>query len=699
MKSTALLWLMLASAALAQEQIPHLGYAYPAGGQPGNTFRVTIGGQNLNGASAVRITGGDIEATIVDHLRPLNQGAFKTVQKQMQDLLAKKKDAPAAWTPNDEARVAELKKKMTTFYIRQSSAPALVETVMLEVTIPKSAAAGRHELRLLTDLGLTNPLIFEVGHYAEIAEPSARSLAIAESQNGQRRRRPPEGSTRPVPGTQPVSENPGTHTAITLPATLNGQILPGDVDGYCFQAQQGQQLLIDVHARQLIPYLSDAVPGWFQATIALYDAHGNEIAYADDNHFQPDPVLHCTIPQDGTYTLKIYDALHRGREDFVYRIAIGTPPPKPHYQNAATPSDSDQQTLIFPQTVVGCINPPGDVDLYHFAGLAEQSIVAEITARRLGSPLDSALKLTDADGNQIAFNDDHVTQGTGLSTHHADSRLSAKLPKDGNYTLYVVDQQQNGGPEYKYRLQLSEPKPDFSLRVVPSAINLEAGTSVPVTIHALRQDGFNGPIRLAIKSAPDGFKLSGATLPAGRDTIQLTLTAPATAAAKITPITIIGIATIQNRMATRPAIPADDLMQAFIYRHLVTANEMLVCVLRPSRFSIPIPPPDKQSIRLRLGQTASLPINIPAQTRWGLIELELIDPPPGVAIHNFSPGTTDGFIELHCDAQTAQPSLEGNLIINVYAFRDPETMKGRGQRKKPRRLLSSLPAIPFKIGE
>ena len=68
------------------------------------------------------------------------------------------------------------------------------------------------------------------------------------------------------------------------------------------------------------------MPGWFQATLALYDAKGNEIAYDDDFHFDPDPVLHCEIPADGQYVVEIKDAVYRGREDFVYRITIGELP-------------------------------------------------------------------------------------------------------------------------------------------------------------------------------------------------------------------------------------------------------------------------------------------------------------------------------------------------------------------------------------
>ena len=113
--------------------------------------------------------------------------------------------------------------------------------------------------------------------------------------------------------------------------------------------------------------------------------------------------------------------------------------------------------------------------MFRFKGRAGQKIVAEVDARKLDSPLDSVLKLTDAAGKQLAFNDDYLDKGTGLSTHHADSLLTATLPADGVYYLYLGDAQQKGGPEYAYRLRISAPQPDFALRVVPSSINVRAG--------------------------------------------------------------------------------------------------------------------------------------------------------------------------------------------------------------------------------
>ena len=92
------------------------------------------------------------------------------------------------------------------------------------------------------------------------------------------------------------------------------------------RAAQDPALVARAEARSLIPYLADAVPGWFQATLALKDADGIEGAYSDDHGFDPDPVISCRIPADGEYILEIHDAIYRGREDFVYRITMGALP-------------------------------------------------------------------------------------------------------------------------------------------------------------------------------------------------------------------------------------------------------------------------------------------------------------------------------------------------------------------------------------
>ena len=61
---------------------PHIGYVYPAGGQQGTTLEITVGGQFLDGASDVLVSGKGVEATVTKHTKPLTQ-------KQINDLRQK----------------------------------------------------------------------------------------------------------------------------------------------------------------------------------------------------------------------------------------------------------------------------------------------------------------------------------------------------------------------------------------------------------------------------------------------------------------------------------------------------------------------------------------------------------------------------------------------------------------------------------
>ena len=102
------------------------------------------------------------------------------------------------------------------------------------------------------------------------------------------------------------------------------------------------------------------------------------------------------------------------------------------------------QPIKLPQVINGRIDKPGDFDTYRFEGKAGQQLIAEVTGRRLQSPIDSLIRLTDDTGETLAWNDDrmdkdgHLHLGTGLLTHHADSYLHATLPSDGPW--FVTDQ-------------------------------------------------------------------------------------------------------------------------------------------------------------------------------------------------------------------------------------------------------------------
>ena len=316
---------------------PHAGYVYPAGGQQGTTVQVTVGGRYLEGASGAVFSARGLRAEIVGYDKPLPQREIPDLREKAQEL------QKGTMTPEVRRQLVEMRDRIGDS-VRRNANPVLSEIVTLAVTIDADAEPGPWQLRLDTPLGLSNPVGFSVGQLPEVVEQEP-AAAIEQPGGGTRRAigqsRAGAAPPRKLPQPPPPAEPP---QRVTLPAVVNGRIIPadatgrrlrsarpnqyvpGDADRYRFDARKGQDLVLAVSARDLMPYLADAVPGWFQATLALFDAAGREVAYDDDYRFQPDPVLHYRIPADGEYIVEIKDALYRGREDFVYRISIGELP-------------------------------------------------------------------------------------------------------------------------------------------------------------------------------------------------------------------------------------------------------------------------------------------------------------------------------------------------------------------------------------
>jgi hypothetical protein len=87
----------------------------------------------------------------------------------------------------------------------------------------------------------------------------------------------------------------------------------------------------------------------------------------------------------------------------------------------------------------------------------------------------------------------------------------------------LSDTQHKGGEAYAYRLRLSSPQPDFALRIEPSRVVLRGNGTAPLTVYAVRKDGFEGTIRLAFKDPDCGFLLQGAVLSGTQTVVRATV--------------------------------------------------------------------------------------------------------------------------------------------------------------------------------
>lgn len=471
------------------------------------------------------------------------------------------------------------------------------------------------------------------------------------------------------------------------------------------------------------------------------------------------------IPADGEYELEMRDSIYRGREDFVYRLTVGEQPfvtslfplgcrtghkryvavngwnlstdrlfldaesdaagirqkslgrgerssneiayvvdtLRADSETEDNNTTSDAQRITLPRIVNGRIEPAGDVDVFQFRGKAGAEIVAEVVARRVRSPLDSLLRLIDASGRVLAWNDDcehkdgFLHTDMGVLTHHADSYLRVRLPADGVYYVQLADAQGQGGEAYAYRLRVGPPQPDFALRMTPSSINVRVGGSAPLCVYALRKDGFEGPIEVVLKDAPRGFKLNGARIPAGRECVRMTLTAPPRRLDEPVTLKLAGHAVIDGNTISQPVVPAEDLMQAFLYRHLSPSQELMVAVTGGRGFRQPIELASPSPVRIPIGGAAQVRLKAPKHPRMRDVELELDEPPEGVTLANVGAVSGGLVFELKAAGNGAQLGLADNLIIEAYIEVVDQTKDKRSTQRKQRVSLGALPAIPFEI--
>ncbi len=281
MKKVYLAWLIATVLTLSQAtaQRINIGYIYPAGVAQGSTAIISIGGQSISTATQVMISGEGVTAEILP--------------------------------PSEQPKSARRRGAK----ISDEDNLQLAQSLKVKVTVADDAELGVRDLKVVGKTGIiSNMLFFEVGAYSDFTENEPNNT-IAEANKIE-----------------------------TLPVTINGYVekstVVGDMersgggltqeragkDFFSFEAKRGESIVAEVKARTFVPYLADAVPGWFQSVVSIYDESGREVAYCDDYMYRVDPVIIYNVPKSGRYYLKIHDSIYRGREDFVYRINLGVIP-------------------------------------------------------------------------------------------------------------------------------------------------------------------------------------------------------------------------------------------------------------------------------------------------------------------------------------------------------------------------------------
>jgi hypothetical protein len=439
------------------------------------------------------------------------------------------------------------------------------------------------------------------------AEPGVRELRILGPNGASNAARLAIGTLREQEETEPNSTLAAAPLLQDLPVTINGRIDPlGDEDLYRFRAAAGETWVFELGSVSF----GSTLDGY----LTLRDASGQELGRVMKTLNQDPRLIHTfaaageytldirdiaykgaptstyrfSIGKLPTVTRVLPLGVSRGQTTTV-RLA-GVNLGGMQTMDVAVPADFSGDTLTvvpkaptgdaapmklsvsslpesveiepnddkahatrlstLPAAVSGVIQHPGDVDWYAFHAAANQKLTFDLLARRLGTRLDSYLRLMDSAGKELANNDDAVGK---------DSRLAWSAPSDGDYFIQVSDLAGDGGDTYGYRLEVTDSHdPDFKLTVMPDVINIPRGGTQFLQVRADRLNEFAGEIALRVEGLPAGLTASTGMIRKGEDADQITVTAAPDASVPGFPLRVVGTATITGKPVERVAEPAES---------------------------------------------------------------------------------------------------------------------------------------------
>ncbi len=747
---------------------PNIAYVYPAGAQKGVKTKLVVGGRGFKDAYAIIVTGNGAKATVSNITIPAQRNDKNSLFYKFEKIYIEKnpevrpvieklsaKEAQRFLRKEivkDPEKLAQLNALDESFHLRLVSSDALAETIEFELDIASDAKVGERRLFVITPYGVSNPVTFMVGNLPEFSKPSLREVARERAKNAKNKGSLIWGYMKKsflVPKIDPPME-------VKIPTVVNGQITEAKVDRFIFSAKKGQRVVAALAARALIPYISDAVPGWFQPVLKIMDSNGKELAYNDDFFHRPDPYICFDIPQDGKYIIEIHDAIFRSREDFVYRLTLGELPFAhsffPHvvrkgkvsnlrllgdnlkhdsikvlnkkdflfesesiYNNRLPIAVSSQNSTIsqaeiifstggdlkkiapqkisLPMCVDGIIRREGQRDVYRISLAKDEEVLVETFARRLDSPLDSYLTISDANGKILAFSDDYEDSSRAYVTHHADSRILFKAPQAGNYYVAVSDTAEKYSPYHSYRLCIGAPIPDFELISERSCVNIPAGGTDSFSVKIHRKNGFNGDVKIYAKGLPKGWKIAGGEIPSGANSAEITISASKEAKGELYYLEFYG--ECKKYGITKKMIPADNMMQAFYYWHQVPSQVFRAHVKKDSLVAgqfkslkleyknpdAPLKIANDKPFNLRIGSIR------PKSKLWAIVpDVDSISAEAGfkaLSVFEYKKGF---YVKL--DATKMKAGTKGNLVISIYV-----------KRKGKRFIFGKLPSIKYEVIE
>ncbi len=504
-----------ARASTPRKAPPELKSIFPLGGTRGTHFAATVRGQNLDAAYHVWFACQDLSAEIE---------AIKEIERD--DDEEEPYPPPAADAEKLQEKLYELR---------------------LKVTIAANARLGAHEVRLVTPLGVTGPILLLVSSEPVVLETEGPHAIPAEAQN------------------------------VKLPAFINARLAEsGEVDYYAFDVEAGRELQLEVRSTHFpVPdELGDPQLVLFKPEGSWFDPHrGVRLEVADLWRPPPGdfpqrtshrlPRVRRVFDEAGRYLAKVDTVGGSSGPDYSYQLRIfwvdraekanrerwgplfsahtgnkvlwsghdfsdplgadrlkvlwarsASPPPSPGLIKVATenePNDLATRALKIPvPAILQCaIDVPDDVDWFQFQAKSGDRLAFEIETPYLPPPFfNPRFALFDSEGRELANNIYRELGGDG------DDWIKTLVPKilyafdsPGDFLIQVRDLTSRvGGEEFGYRLVVRPQVPHVGKVVAEKIdrIHLASGQSESIEVTVELEEGFAGEVALDIENLPPG---------------------------------------------------------------------------------------------------------------------------------------------------------------------------------------------------
>ena len=496
------------------------------------------------------------------------------------------------------------------------------------VTIAPDCPPGLYEARVMTRLGISSSRAFSVGTLPEVVQ---------------------------------AKPNTSLANAMELPlnSVCNAAMTARSVDHYAFEARQGQRIIVDCATR--------GIDSKLDAVVIIADSMGRDLLVE-----RRGGVLDFNVPADGKYVVKVHELTFKGGPAYYYRLGVwelpaGAPvvrmpstrqvnsfswPPVglPEVAAAAEVEPNNEpsqvQRISLPCDIAGSFFPAADVDVFEFEAKKGDVWWVEVGSERLGRPTDPAIlvqhvakvdgaerltdvvELSDIPSPVKVSSNGYAYDGPPYNAGSANILGKLEIKEDGLHRLRISDL--FGGTRNDernfYRLVIRKAAPDFALvawamhmelrngdrNALSKPLALRGGATMALEVVAIRRDGFDGEIELAMEGLPPGVTAHGLKIPAGQSRGLMLVSAQPDAPRGIANATFVGRATIDGVSTTRPchlasmAFPIPDAWGEIPSPRLVT--DVPVAVSGLEQAPLTIAPTAKEPLTVVAGQKLTIPL-------------------------------------------------------------------------------------------